>query len=75
MLLIILISGCYNRIKTTKYYSSSSDSQMSEIGIYGVVKSLVRKYKIKWRHVIYTRRNQKIQIRKEILFISWDEYS
>jgi len=48
---------------------------MSEIGIYGVVKSLVRKSKIKWRHVIYIRRDQKIQIRKEILFISWDEYS
>ena len=70
MLLIILISGCHNRIKTTKHYSSSSDSQMSEIGIFGVVKGLVRKSKIKWRYVIYTRRDQKIQIRKEILFIS-----
>jgi len=57
MLLIILISGYHNRIKTTKHYPSSSNSQMSEMEIYGVVKSLVRKSKIKWKHVIYTRRD------------------
>ena len=46
-------------METAKCYPSSSNSQMLGMKIHGVVKSPVRKSKVKWRHVICTRRDQR----------------
>ena len=48
---------------------------MSGMEIYKVGKSLVRTSKREWKDMIYTKRGQKVQMKEEMLFMSWDEYS
>jgi len=47
---------------------------MSEIETHGVVKSLVRIFKVEWRNVIYPGRDQRVWIRKSKLSVGWDRY-
>jgi len=42
---------------------------MSEMKVHGVVKGLVRISEVEQRNVIYIRRDQKVQIREEVLSV------
>ena len=60
-------------METTKNYLSSINPWISEMEIYGVVKSLTRISEKKWRNIIYTERDQRVYIRKKTLSMDWNE--